>query len=161
VRRGLTPPISPETFHLPDDERVRVRFGEKVLRYREATILLTLVDRVKLAKGVTSGDPLFEPVLEEFERIIYPVSDESSARTRLECVTAALEDLADRMNLDNPVLGGVPVEDRKVAAGFRWSRKWFADIGHEETNPATLVKFFVSWSDLRSSLEKGLDALVV
>jgi hypothetical protein len=61
------PQVAPETLHLP--EAVRARFREKVRLYREANILLALVDQVNPSRD--GSDPLFEAVFWEYERIIF------------------------------------------------------------------------------------------
>jgi hypothetical protein len=158
--RSFRKRVPPETFRLPNDNELHIRFAEKALLYREATILLALVYRVRPVNGVATGDLLFEPVLKEFDQIIYSAPDERSVLARLAAVTNAMEDLADRMNLEKPTLAEVPVENRKVIAAYRWSGEWFADIGHDETDLRVLALFYVPWSDLRSAVEEGLDRLV-
>jgi hypothetical protein len=143
---------TPETFHLPD--AVHARFREKVFLYHEANTLLALVNRVKPLRDGTSGDSLFEPVLREYERIIFRESPETPAgAARLQSVMAALQDLSARMN--------PPDDSRKYSFAFNWVRNWFADIGHDETNPATLTLFFSFWSKLYTAAQEGLELTIV
>ena len=95
-------PTAPETFHLPDDCLVRTRFREKVLLYQEATVLLALVSRVKPSPDGIGQDPLFEPVLREYERIIFAESSVTSGSTRREFVSVAFKDLAGRIDHSLP-----------------------------------------------------------
>lgn len=64
------PQGAPEIFHLP--EPVHASFREKVFLYREANVLLALLIRAKQA-------PLFEQPLQEYERILFPQSPETTA----------------------------------------------------------------------------------
>jgi hypothetical protein len=41
-----------------------------------------------------------------------------------------------------------------------WSRNWFAGIGHNEINPATLARFSSFWSSEYTAVQKVLDAAV-
>src|SRR5260370_426042 len=135
---------APETFHLPD--AVHALFREKVFLYLEANILLALVNRVKPSRDGTSHDSLLEPVLPEYERIIFTESPETPAGTaRLASVRAAMGDLSARMNPNDSAIAHVIEENRRMAWAFTWGRNWFADIGHDETNPATLTQFFLFW----------------
>ncbi len=133
------PQAAPEKFHLP--EEFHARFRDKVFLYREANVLLALVTRA-------NQDPLFEPVLQEYERIVFPISPEMPAATvRLEIMKDAMQDLRALMD---------PGDNRKLT----WGRTWFADIGHDETNAATLVLFFTFWSNLHVAAHESLDGML-
>jgi hypothetical protein len=41
-----------------------------------------------------------------------------------------------------------------------WSRNWFAGIGHNEMNPATLALFSSFWSSEYTAVQKGLEVAV-
>jgi|NGEPerStandDraft_6_1074524.scaffolds.fasta_scaffold173562_2 hypothetical protein len=133
------PQAAPKFFHLP--EVVHPRFREKVFLYREANILLALLTRAK-------EDKLFEQPLQEYERILFPQSPDTPAgAARLQAVKGAMQDL--RALVD-------PDDSRKLT----WGRKWFADIGHDETNPATLMLFFTFWSNLYVAAHKSLERMI-
>jgi hypothetical protein len=133
------PQASPEAFHLP--EAVHPRFREKVFLYREANILLALLTRA-------NEDKLFEQPLQEYERILFPQSPDTPAgAARLQAVRGAMQDLRALI---------APEDSRKLT----WGRKWFADIGHDETNPATLLLFFTFWSNLYIAADKSLETMI-
>jgi hypothetical protein len=66
------PQVAPTTLRLP--EAVHAGFRERVFLYREANVLLALVDRVNPSSD--GRDPLFEPVFWEYERIIFRESSD-------------------------------------------------------------------------------------
>jgi hypothetical protein len=133
------PHATPETFHLP--EAVHARFREKVFLYREANILLALLVRAK-------EDKLFEPPLREYERILFPQSPNMPpGAARLQAVRAAMQGL--RVVMD-------PSDSRQLT----WARNWFADIGHDETNPLTLTLFFTLWADLYIAAHESLEGMI-
>jgi hypothetical protein len=133
------PHAAPETYHLP--EAVHGRFREKVFLYREANILLALLSRAR-------EDKLFEPPLREYEHIVFPQSpDTPTGAARLRAMRAAMQDLCALMD---------PSDTRKLT----WGRKWLADIGHDETNPATLLLLFTFWSNLHIAARASLDRMI-
>ena len=106
------PQAAPEKYHLP--EAVHEHFRRKVLLYREANVLLALL---KWAKK----DPLFEQLLQEYERILFPASPTSAGVAKVEAVKAAMTDIDALVQLNlqrrlsapaNGVLG-VVLGDRK------------------------------------------------
>ena len=150
------PQVAPETFRLP--EAFHDRFREKMFLYREANILLVLVDRVNPSRD--GRDPLFEPVFWEYERIIFRessdhfggLSDHPILRAaRRQSVMAVLQDLKVRIH---PPMGN------KFDIARDWSRNWFAGIGHNEINPATLAWFSEFWSREYTAVQRALDATV-
>src|SRR3974390_3643984 len=97
------PQVAPTTLHLP--EAVHADFREKVFLYREANVLLALVDRVNPSSD--GRDSLFEPVFWEYERIIFRessdhfggLSDNPILRdARRQSVPAAFKDLNFRIH---------------------------------------------------------------
>ena len=150
------PQVAPTTLRLP--EAVHVGFREKVFLYREANVLLALVDRVNPSSD--GRDSLFEPVFWEYERIIFRessdhfggLSDHPILRAaRRQSVTAALRDLNFRMH---------PPTVNRYESAREWSRNWFAGIGHNEINPATLAWFSEFWSHEYTAVQQVLDATV-
>jgi hypothetical protein len=148
--------VAPETLRLP--EAVHAGFREKLSLYREANVLLALMDLVNSSDG---RDPLFEPVLGEYERIIFrelsdhlaELSDHPILRAdRRQSVMAAVQDLNLRMH---PPIGN------KFDIARDWSRNWFAGIGHNEMNPARLEHFSWFWSDEYTAAQKALEAAVI
>jgi hypothetical protein len=141
------PGAMPEAYRLP--EAVHERFRQKVFLFREANVLLALWVWAK-------QDPLFEEPLHEYERILFPQSPEApGAAARLQEVRAAGGDLQDLTN-----------RSREGRGEVTWARNWFADIGHDETNPIGLVmlsQFWLRWhltvqNCLKDLKEKGMIA---
>jgi len=142
------PQVAPEALRLP--ETVHADFRQKLFLYREANVLLALMDRVSPSSDVR--DPLFEPVFGEYERIIFPESTDPIVRaTKRQSVTAALQDLKLRWH---PPMGN------KHDFARDWSRNWFAGIGHKEMNPTRLERFCWFWSGEYSAVQKALEAAV-
>jgi hypothetical protein len=153
------PQVAPETLHLP--EPVHVRYREKLFLYREANVLLALIDWVSASRD--NRGPLFEPVSGEYKRIIFWESSDHliPARTagffgelypiRRQPVMAALQDLKVRMH---PPMGN------KYDFTRDWSRNWFASIGHNELNPSRLEQFSLFWSDQYTAVQKTLEEMV-
>jgi hypothetical protein len=143
------PQVAPETLRLPD--AVHADFREKLSLYREANVLLALMDRVSPSSDVR--DPLFEPVLGKYERIIFgKLSDDPIIRlARGQSVMAALRDLKF---LIHPPMGN------KYDLARDWSRNWFAAIGHNEMNPVRLEKFSWFWSSDYIAVQKVLQAAI-
>jgi hypothetical protein len=63
---------------------------------------------------------------------------------------AALQDLKVRMR---------PMGN-KYDFARAWSRYWFANIGHNELNPARLEQFSLLWSDEYAAVQKNLEEMV-
>ena len=148
------PQVAPKNLNLP--EAVHARFREKLFLYREANILLALVDRVDPSRD--DRDPIFEPVFWEYGSIIFwelpRIFGESSnpnRATRRQSVAAALQDLNARWH---PPMGN------RYDFAVSWSRNWFAGIGHNEMNPATLALFSSFWSREYTAVQKDLEAAV-
>ena len=150
------PQVAPTTLHLP--EAVHAGFREKAFLYREANVLLALVDRVNPSSD--GRDSLFEPVFWEYERIIFressdhfgELSDHPILRAaRRQSVMAVLQDLKVRIH---PPMGN------KFDIARDWSRNWFAGIGHSELNPARLERFSEFWSREYTAVQQALDATV-
>ena len=121
-----TPHSIPNAYNLP--EAVHNAFRAKVLLYREALILFALV-------GKSHADPLFVPALREYEHILFQAGPEEAVRSgRFQAVRDAMKDITDLLTpRDDPYLS--------------WARRWFAGIGHDETNPITLGVFLCFWMD--------------
>ena len=148
------PQVAPKSLNLP--EAVHARFREKLFLYREANILLALVDRVDPSRN--DRDPMFEPVFWEYGRIIFwelprifrELSNPDRA-VRRQSVAAALQDLNARRH---PPMGN------RYDFALSWSRNWFAGIGHNEMNPATLALFSSFWSREYTAVQKDLEAAI-
>jgi hypothetical protein len=137
-----------DSLDLP--EEVHARFREKVFLYREANVLLALVDRVNPSSD--NRDPLFEPVFWEYERIIFwELPDPIVYAAKRQSVAAALQDLNFRMH---------PPRVNKWDFAVDWSRNWFAGIDHNDMNPARLERFFQFWSREYTAVQQALDAAV-
>jgi hypothetical protein len=149
-------------------EPVHARYRGKLFLYRETNVLLALMDWVTPSSDVRN--PVFEPVLGEYKRIIFrELSDHLiPARTagffgelldhpilcdvdaRRQSVMAALQDLKVRMH--SPM-------GNKYDFARDWSRNWFASIGHDELNPARLEHFSLFWSDKYIAVLKTLELM--
>ena len=137
------PQAAPERYHLP--ESVHERFRQKVFLYREANGLLALWNWAK-------QDPAFEEPLHEYERILFPQSPRTpAAAARLKAVRAAGGDLEDLVEL-----GRKGPLAWKGEGPLAWARKWFADMGHDETNPITLTQLSIFWMNLHIAVQKTL-----
>src|SRR3974390_1396286 len=142
------PQVAPTTLRLP--EEVYARFREKVFLYREANVLLALVDRVNPSSD--DREPLFEPVFWEYERIIFrELPDPVVRAAKRQSVAAALQDLNFRMH---------PPMVNKWDFAVDWSRNWFAGIGHNEMSLARLEWFSRFWAREYSDVQKVLEAAV-
>jgi hypothetical protein len=143
------PRVAIGAFYLP--EAVHARFRQKVFLYREANILLALLDRVKPSRAGGSGDTLFKPVFLEYELIIFGEAIPRSV-TKRQSVKPALNDLNALMH---------PSRGNRFDIAREWSRKWFADIGHNELNPASLTRFSAFWFSEYTTVQKRLGAAVI
>lgn len=130
-----TPHSVPDAYKLP--EALHKSFRAKVLLYREAMILFALV-------GQSQADPLFVPALREYEHILFQDCPEEAARSgRLQAVRDAMTDVADLLTQrDDPYLS--------------WTRRWFAGIGQEETNPISLGIFLCFSMDWYVAVQTNL-----
>jgi hypothetical protein len=76
-----------------------------------------------------------EQPLQEYERILFPPSPEApGAAARLQEVRAAMADLNDLTD-----------RNRERRGELTWGQNWFADIGHDETNPVALGMLSLFW----------------
>ena len=134
-----TPHSIPNAYNLP--EAVHNAFRAKVLLYREALILFALV-------GKSHADPLFVPALREYEHILFQAGPEEAVRSgRFQAVRDAMKDITDLLTpRDDPYLS--------------WARRWFAGIGHDETNPITLGVFLCFWMDWYVAVQTSLNKMV-
>jgi hypothetical protein len=98
---------------------LRELFAHRILLYCEASVL-----RVLLAEK--QSNPKFRSLVAEFEKLIFPPTPTSEGMTKLEAIKSAMK------NLDRLIF-----EKKRLS----WARSWFAGIGHNETNPATLLMF--------------------
>jgi hypothetical protein len=95
---------------------LRGPFVLKTHLYCEASVLRVLLTEMQ-------SNPKFETLVVEFERLIFPLTQTSEGMEKLEAIKSAMKNL-DRLIFEKKELS--------------WARSWFADIGHDETNPATL-----------------------
>jgi hypothetical protein len=151
-----SPQLAPQAFRLP--EAVLARFREKLFLYREANILLAIMDRVDPSRE--SKDSLFEPVFWAYERIIFEewprifgeLTKTQGNVARRQSVTVALRDLNARIH---------PPTGNRYELARNWARDWFADIGHNEINPASLTQFSLFWPSEYTAVQNALDAMIV
>lgn len=141
------PQVAPDTLFLP--ETVHARFREKVHLYREANVLLALLNRVKRLRDGGSGDRRFKPVFSEYERIVYGTSTKlPSGAAKRRSIKAAMTDLNANLH---PHMGN------RFDLAREWSRNWFADIGYQEMNPEILARFSIFWFDDYTAVQKVLE----
>lgn len=144
------PLVASGVFHLP--EALHAHFRQKVFLYREANILLALLNRVKTSRDENSADLLFRRIFFEYERLVFgELPDTPTSAARRHSVKAALEDLNAHMQ---------PPTGNRFDIARDWSRKWFADIGHNEINPETLARFSSFWFSEYTAVQKSLEAAV-
>jgi hypothetical protein len=144
------PLVASGVFHLP--EALHAHFRQKVFLYRETNILLALLNRVKTSRDEDSSYSLFRRIFFEYERLVFgELPDTPTSAARRHSVKAALEDLNAHMH---PPMGN------KFDIARDWSRKWFADIGHNEINPETLARFSSFWFSECTAVQKSLEAAV-
>ncbi len=136
-----TPHSVPHPYHLP--ESIYETFRERIFLYREALVLMTLVTQ-------SQADPLFLPTLREYERILFQDGPEEAIRSgRLSAIKNAMEELTDLLLK--------PRSDPYLS----WCRRWFAEIGHDESNPITLMLFLTFWMDWYIAVRESLNKMVV
>lgn len=104
-----------ETQFLPPN--LRDPFASKIRLYCEASVLRVLLTEQQ-------NDLRFEGLVAEFEKLIFPSDPTFDGMTKLEAVKSIMRDLEQLIS-----------ENKKLS----WARSWFAGIGREETNPATLA----------------------
>ncbi len=130
----------PERFRVRVPTMIRPQFRAKARLYREATVLMLLLARARKERP-------YQGVLKSFEQMILPGTQTENATGKREALKAAVLDMNELMS----------AEAKRVAPS--WSRAWLQDIGHAETNPATLAQFAMLWVDYSKSIGKALRKL--
>jgi hypothetical protein len=72
------------------------------------------------------SDVRYLGLVREFEKLIFPSSPASEGMAKLEAVKSAMKNIDELIS-----------EKKELT----WARSWFSGIGHDETNPATLIMF--------------------
>jgi len=117
---------NPERYHVPLGSASR--FRARMRRYREAALLLTLIQAQK--------GKLHVQVLRQYERLFLPSSPTSDGLQYMEELKAATEDIRRLIN---------PAGERKPLS---WAVEWFKQIGYDdELNPVDLTLFSLWWMD--------------
>ncbi len=133
-------------------EKIHARFRQKVFLYREAIILLAILDRVRPPREGIRADPQFRPIFSECERIICGESTKSpNGAARRQSVKAAIVDL-------DALLHHQWGNRHDVAR--EWVGWWFADLGHREMNPEIVTRFSLFWFDEYTNVQNILEAAV-
>jgi hypothetical protein len=114
----------PSQFGVPDS--LRQEFHEKIQLYCEANVLLLLLSQAEKGKK-------YEQVLRAFEGRILPSRPSHYGATKLEVLKKAMKQISE------------VAQPQGEAKPLSWGMDWFADIGHEEVNPATLTLFAAYW----------------
>ena len=125
--------VDPDSYNVPKE--LYDRFRAKVFLYRSALVLTTLATK-------SSEHSIFQPTLAEYEHLLILGDSRAWGDVR-----AAMLDLAVIL---------VPTENPNLT----WSHKWFIDIGHNETNPITLMVFSVSWMDQYIAAHDSLSQMI-
>jgi hypothetical protein len=102
---------------IPDDKHDL--FLWKLYLYCEAAAL-----RILLTEN--EKDPRYDELVREFEKLVFPCGASQEGASKLEAIKFAMKEL-DRLFSEKKELS--------------WSRRWFNEIGHDETNPAALSMF--------------------
>jgi hypothetical protein len=135
-----TPDTVPEAYYLP--EFVHDAFRERMFLYREALLLRALTEQA-------DNDPLFKPLLGQYECILYPgVLEEAMRERRKWHLRNAIADLGDLLT---------PREEPYLS----WGQRWFSEIGHKETNSVTLLIFLYFWTDYSIAVRDSVAAMAV
>src|SRR5262249_527688 len=124
-----------QTQFLPPN--VQRPFENKIRLYCESSVLRILLMKQQV-------NPRFENLVKEFERLIFPPTPTPEGMTKPEAVKSAM--LA---------LHRLPSERKELS----WARTWLADIGHNETNPATLALLVTLMTMDMGALRELLDEI--
>jgi hypothetical protein len=117
---------NPERYHVPLGSASR--FRARMRRYREAALLLTLIQAQK--------GKLHVQVLRQYERLFLPSSPTSEGLQYMEELKAATEDIERLID---------PAGERKPLS---WAVEWFKQIGYDDDlNPVDLQLFSLWWMD--------------
>ena len=67
--------------------------------------------------------------------------------------------LADLLRSSRPT-SQKPIQTLSISPELTWARDWFLQLGHDETNPATLVAFTQMFADGTRGLRKLLNEAI-
>jgi hypothetical protein len=107
--------FDPTRLHIPEDKREL--FFRKISFYCEAAVL-----RVLLTERATDGR--YEELVQEWEKLIFLSQPSDQVAEKVEAIKAVMIELGELFTEEKP---------------FSWCRRWWEDVGHDETNPALLA----------------------
>jgi hypothetical protein len=119
----------------PERTKFEAAFVPKMYLYEAASLRILI--------GAKERDIRYEPLLLEFEKFVFPkfllaLGDGDAGRRKVDAVKGAMVKIQKHM--ENPHL--------------TWVRDWFLEIGHDETNPATLMMFVMFLSTHSNNFRK-------
>jgi hypothetical protein len=124
---------------IPTDRRSQfeVDFLEKMRLYSEAAALRVLIT-------TKNNDKSYEPLLWEFEEYLFPSGPTDESQRRLEALKSAMGEIQTLSINPRPT----------------WARDWFLQLGHDETDPSTLVAFIQMFAEATRGLRKLLNEAI-
>ena len=139
-------------------------YRQRVFLYREASILLALVER-------GPGNQKIAPTLKAYEAIIFGKDHAASVNNgRQKAVTEAMKEFADLVervvdeHYDDPPLATDNEGIRRAMRSFLgigWARLWFSAIGYDEMNAVTLAEFVIPWMSIFLSARQSVGQLLL
>ena len=124
---------------IPTDRRPQFEadFLEKMRLFSEAAALRVLIT-------TKNNDKRYEPLLWEFEDYLFPSGPTDEGQKKLEALKSAMGE----------------IQTLSISPELTWARDWFFQLGHDETNPATLVAFTQMFADGTRGLRKLLNEAI-
>jgi hypothetical protein len=121
--------------NIPTDRRAQfeANFLDRMQLYSEAATLRVLIK-------TKDNDKRYEPLLWEFENLLFPPKPTDEAQRKLDGLRLAMVDI--HAHSTNPQLA--------------WAHDWLLQLGHDETNPATLTAFIQMFAEEIQRLRKLL-----
>ena len=112
-------------FFKPEDMRIYLPHDKKSLFFSKI-YLLCEASALRVILIERQNKSAYEELFKEFERLIFPAEPTPEAMRKLEAIKSAMLQLDEFFT-----------EKRELS----WCRGWLKEIGHDETNPETLVIF--------------------
>lgn len=105
-------------------------FLEKMQLYSEAAALIKTKNK----------DQRYEPLLWEFEDFLFSSEPTDEGQKKLEALKSVMDE----------------IQTLSISPELTWAHDWFLQLGHDETNPATLVAFIQIFAEETRGLRKLL-----
>lgn len=125
---------------IPTDRRLQFEtaFLEKMRLYSEAAALRVMIT-------TENNDERYEPLLWEFEEYLFPAGRPTEeGQRKLDALRSAMGD----------------IQTLSVNPQLTWAYDWFLELGHDETNPDTLMMFIQMFSVGTQALRKLLEETI-